>query len=107
MSYSRTDYFAECLSESFEEHGVTATKEQILAIAKDVADITESAGQAFYQPEHPVISEAEILARELRREKSKIACRPCAGSGVLVHQGPHHGSTSTCYKCNGEGRHLP
>jgi hypothetical protein len=26
---------------------------------------------------------------------------------VVTFQGPHHGSTSTCFRCNGDGRTDP
>lgn len=107
MSYSRTDYYAEGLAEAFEEHGVLATKEQIQAIAEDVVGWSESIGMAFHQPEHPSVIEAETLKKALERERSKVVCRHCNGFGIISVQGPHHGSTSSCFKCNGEGRHAP
>jgi len=50
MSYSKTDYYAEGLSESFDENGITATPEQIKAVASDVALYVENQGMAFYSP---------------------------------------------------------
>lgn len=50
MSYRKEDYYAEGLSDSFVEHGVTATVEQIRAIAEDVANYAENEGMAFYSP---------------------------------------------------------
>ncbi|WP_425318772.1 hypothetical protein [Pseudomonas nitroreducens] len=107
MSYSKEDYFAEGLAESLEEHGVEATSEQIKAIAKDVALFAESIGQALYVPESPGIREADLLQKELERERAKVVCRVCNGSGNTVSHGPHHSAHSTCWKCNGEGRQAP
>lgn len=38
---TKLDYYAECLAESLEEHGVSATLEQIALIARDVAGAYE------------------------------------------------------------------
>ncbi len=107
MSYSRADYYAEGLAEAFEEHGVTATNEQIRAIAGDVALWSESIGQAFYQPADPGPREADQLRKELERERSKVTCRSCNGYGTTTSHGPHHSATGSCWKCHGEGRHAP
>ncbi|MCG8291926.1 hypothetical protein [Pseudomonas entomophila] len=108
MSYSRTDYYAEGLAEAFEEHGVAATPEQIRAIADDVAGWTENIGMAFHTPVgDPRDSELGDLRKQLRCERNKIACKACKGSGTLHFSGPYHGSTSSCHKCNGTGRHAP
>lgn len=107
MSYSKTDYYAEGLAESFEEHGVTATPEQIKAIASDVACWTENIGMAFYQPSDPAPSEADRLRAELQKERSKVTCKQCNGSGSIVSHGPYHSATSSCWKCGGDGRHAP
>lgn len=50
MSYGKDDYYAEGLSQSFDEHGVTATREQIQAIAEDLLVCIEHQGMAFYEP---------------------------------------------------------
>jgi hypothetical protein len=50
MSYSKADYYAEGLSESFDEHGIVATVDQIRAVAADVELYVENQGMAFYSP---------------------------------------------------------
>jgi len=50
MSYSRVDYYVECLADSFAEHGVEATIEQIRAVAADVELGAENIGMAFHSP---------------------------------------------------------
>ncbi|KPA87035.1 hypothetical protein PF66_06380 [Pseudomonas asplenii] len=108
MSYSRTDYYAEGLAESFEEHGITATREQIKAVASDVAAWAESIGMAFQVPAgDPRDSELADLRKQLDRERNKVICRECKGSGEYVSRGPHHSSFGRCFKCRGEGRHAP
>lgn len=47
---NRECYYAEGLAESFEEHGIAATTDQISLVAADVANYAESEGQAFYTP---------------------------------------------------------
>ena len=44
------DYWLECVQQSLEEHGVTATKEQAQAIATDVQITHDNYGMAFYSP---------------------------------------------------------
>ncbi|ERU73810.1 hypothetical protein Q087_01772 [Pseudomonas aeruginosa C40] len=107
MSYSREDYFAEGLGESLEEHGVVATSEQIKAIARDVVLFAENIGQAFYSPEDPRAREADSLRKELEKEREKVVCRVCQGTGNTVSHGPHHSAYSSCWRCNGAGRHAP
>jgi len=108
MSYSRTDYYAEGLAEAFEEHGVTATPKQIRAIAEDVTGWAENVGMAFHTPAgDPRDSELGDLRKQLERERNKVSCSTCKGAGTLHFSGPYHGSTSSCHKCNGAGRHDP
>lgn len=49
----------------------------------------------------------ENLRREIQRERAKIVCRECGGSGSIMICGPYHSSESRCFKCDGEGRHDP
>lgn len=55
------DYYRECLAESLKEHGVSATPEQIDAIARDVAGAYENIGMAFG---HDAIPNPEIAERK-------------------------------------------
>ncbi|BCD83622.1 hypothetical protein PSm6_00290 [Pseudomonas solani] len=50
MSYTKQDYYAECLGEAFDSAGLEATREQIAAIARDVELAVEHQGMAFYEP---------------------------------------------------------
>ncbi|ASW06254.1 hypothetical protein [Rhizobium sp. 11515TR] len=51
--------------------------------------------------------EEDSLRKELARERAKIICRSCNGSGYITTPGPYHSSTSQCFKCHGDGRHDP
>ncbi|WP_017903564.1 hypothetical protein [Pseudomonas asplenii] len=64
MSYSRADYYAEGLAEAFEEHGITATHEQITAVASDIVIWVENQGMAFYEP--PASDRLNDIEREWR-----------------------------------------
>lgn len=104
---SSLDLWKELIAESLEQHGVTATSEQIGLIAEDAAGIAESISEHSFHPADPMIRELAESQRELKRERDKVTCLPCRGSGVITTSGPYHGSTSQCWKCRGEGRHTP
>lgn len=100
------DYWEECVSEAFDDAGITATKEQIDTVASWVEGAHDNFGMAHgYDaiPNHYEI-ENEKLRRELRREQDKVICSECNGKGRLVSPGPYHSSESDCWKCRGEGR---
>lgn len=101
-----SDYWTECIASSLEEHGVTATADQISAIAADVQIGHESHGMAYG---HDVIgrgarTEADELRDELNREREKQPCDDCKGRGYIVERGPYHHFEHECSKCRGEGR---
>lgn len=99
------EYFKECIEISFEENGIIATNEQILAIARDVQNSYENIGLAFYTPENPLISEIEELKLKLEYERSLVHCEECNGRGRIQLWGPYHGSNSECHICHGRGKH--
>lgn len=105
---TKYDYWDECIAISFGENGITATEDQIKAVAADVQGAHENYGQAFYRPsESPLKSEVEKLKRELRDEREKVWCKDCRGTGRIIIPGPYHSGESQCSKCRGEGRHKP
>lgn len=104
---NHAEYWQECLAQSFEEHGVTATTEQLAAIAKDVEGSHQNYGMAFYEPENPMIDELKQAKAALRKERDKVFCRPCAGSGRLRYNAGPWGIDTQCNKCHGEGKHAP
>ena len=107
------DYWRECIDIAFDEFGISATEEQREEVAGAVEVGHDNYGMAFG---HDVASknfkahkegELEELSRKLERERKKIHCKVCNGSGEEVIQGPYHVGVSRCYKCNGQGRHDP
>ena len=103
------DYWKECVEEAFEDAGIEATQDQIDTVISWVEGAHENYGMALGhdQIRSPLLDENEKISRELEKEKSKITCRHCRGSGEEVCHGPVHSGRSQCPWCNGEGRVLP
>lgn len=101
---SRFEYWCDAVSESLEEHGVTATREQMAAVARDMEMAREHESQAFYVPENPLIGENQRLAKALKEEQDKIGCLECNGRGNVTTDFGVRSSTSPCDWCNGEGK---
>lgn len=99
-------YWEECLSSSFEEHGIIASKEQIEAIASDIQISHENYGLAFHVPENPLINELRKVKEELKKEKEKVICEKCKGRGLITSNYGTFTSNSQCSKCRGEGKCL-
>lgn len=108
MRVEKKDYFFELLADSLAEHGLSATADEIKAIAEDVVLAVENMDQAFPVPDfNPHREESARLLNELDKEKRKVHCETCKGRGVITIYGPVHFGTTSCFKCNGEGKHLP
>ena len=103
------DYWRECISLAFDEAGITATEEQISDVAGYAESAHQNIGMAMGHDHigNPLEQENAQLKRAIRDEREKIICRACNGKGIEIIQGPVHSGISTCYKCNGEGRHKP
>jgi len=104
---SSLDLWKELIAESFCEHGINATQEQIASVAQDAQGIAESISEHSFHPTDPAIRELAESQAALKREQSKVTCLPCKGAGRIYTSGPYHGSESQCWKCRGEGRHIP
>ncbi len=102
-------YWNEAVSVALDEAGVTATNEQIAAIAGSIQVSHENIGMAYPTPEHPAIREASDLKRELEKERAKVVCPDCKGRGSITTTWGSSGRSSTgrCDTCNGEGYKLP
>jgi len=50
MTDHKLDYWIESVASSLGEHGISATKEQIQAVAEDIQISHEQFGMAFYSP---------------------------------------------------------
>jgi DnaJ-class molecular chaperone len=103
------DYWRECIAEAFEDANITATEEQIATVASWAEGAHDNYSQAHGHDciPNPLRSKVDKLESELREERRKIQCKECRGTGVIVSYGPCHSSSSPCYICRGEGRHLP
>lgn len=101
------DYWTECISEAFEDAGISATKEQIKTVVEWVEGAHENYGMAHGHDAipNPLELENDNLKRELRKEQDKVICEECKGKGRIITAGPYHSSDSACWKCRGEGRH--
>lgn len=108
--YEKLDYWEEAVAISLEESaGITLTPEQLTAVAKDMENSHDNIGMAFYSPPSdslPYKRELEEAKEALRKEKSKVTCRECNGTGSQTTYGGTFESTSQCWKCHGAGRHL-
>ena len=100
------DYWEECISISFEDNGIKATKEQIQAVAGDVESSHENYGMAHGHDciPNPLRGENDRLKKDLEREKGSTSCNECKGKGTIITYGGTFQSESQCYKCNGTGK---
>lgn len=108
------DYWEECIAEALCDAGISATDKQIRIVAKWIESAHDNyglyTGQEVADRNYSSAKDNEInnLNKQLDIEKSKITCRECNGTGRIEGPvGTSHWSISSCYKCNGEGRHLP
>ena len=100
-------YWIQAVEAALEEAGLSATTEQIEVMADVMDGAHEMYGEA-HGYEHfgnPMEDEVKRLKKELQRERKKVVCPECKGSGeeVMVYL-PGRVSRSTCCKCNGEGK---
>lgn len=66
---STAEYYIESISESFDEHGITATKKQIASVAKDFSIMRENESMMFGYDCIPNPLKLEL--EELKRKHSK------------------------------------
>lgn len=103
------EYWKECISYALDDAGITATDEQIAIMATVVEGSHENYGMAFGHDciPNPLAAENTDLKKKLKEEQEKILCEVCSGKGRLISYGGSFQSESQCWKCRGEGRHLP
>lgn len=104
------EYWLEQAEIAMDEAKIKATPDQL----DTIAGVIESAHEFYDQSMgHDVASanwhgenEREIkdLKAELHREREKTVCPECKGSRVTHTYGGTMMSTSSCWKCNGDGR---
>ena len=100
------DYWIEAVETSFEEEGISATKEQVEAVAGAMEVSQECFGMSFPAPESSHKSELAEMERKLTREKEKEICEDCNGKGFESYAGVRP-SMNQCTWCNGEGYIYP
>ena len=105
------DYWTEHAEIAVSDAGLTATPDQIQTIAGVIESAHEFYGQSMG---HDVASanlrgererEMKALEDEIQREKDKVPCKVCNGTGETHTYGGTMMSTSQCWKCKGDGRH--
>ena len=99
------DYWKECIKESFEDAGITATNDQIDTVASWAEGAHDNYSLATGRDAMHGGPDPEIvrLKRELEAERGKRICPECKGKGFHLILGPAHSSEHTCNKCGGEG----
>ena len=102
-------YWIDCVSEAFVDAGISATEEQVKAVANDVCLASEMHSEVTGEINipNPLIEENKKLEKLLKDEKSKISCKSCMGRGITHSYGPSYMSTSQCSKCHGDGKASP
>lgn len=101
------DYWKECISEAFEEAKIGATDEQIETVASWAESAHDNYGTAMGYDciPNPLVQENEKLKTDLRKERDKVYCKECHGTGRIRSSGPVRSSDTECDVCHGEGRH--
>lgn len=98
-------YREECLTSSFEEHGIVASKKQIELVAADIQYSYENYGLIFHTLENPLTEELKQTRSELQKEKNKIGCPICKGRSLITTGLGTRTGNNPCWKCNGEGKY--
>ena len=100
------DYWKECISEAFEDAKITATTEQIDLVASWVEGAHDNYGMAHGHDciPNPLRQELDETKTALDKERRKVTCPECKGTGEWVSYGPHHSASSQCSRCRGDGR---
>lgn len=107
------DYWSECISIAADECGLSMTPEQLDCLAGSVKggheNYSMASGNDVFSTNLTASKERQVsdLKKAVRREKDKVHCRACNGSGSTHTYGGTMMSTSQCWKCHGEGRHDP
>ncbi len=105
------DYWSECISEAFEDAGITATKKQIDTVASWAEGAHENHGMATGQDvaSSNFISEEAKELKKLKSEQEKnrqwiartIPCKSCTTTGLTLDG---WGRSQVCATCDGDGR---
>ena len=66
----KLNYWEECLSDSFQENGITVTREQLRAVANDVEIGRDCMGMAFYEP--PASDRISVIESEWKAKCDRL-----------------------------------
>lgn len=108
-----SDYWREAVEIALNDTGVVATDKQVDDIAGSIEISHENYGMAHG---HDVASANYSAARQreideawraVERERNKVHCRVCDGTGWITTSYGTMSATSQCWKCRGDGRHDP
>lgn len=111
MSTELEEYWRITSEDALCEAGLEATEEQTATVGLWFQRAAEMHGE--YTGQHlipdPMREENAKLLNLLNKERSKVFCRECQGTGRLIETfGPvGRSSNSECWKCHGEGKILP
>lgn len=109
---SRRDYWEEAVSVAFDDAGAyelykQLTEEQRNLIASTLEGASETQGMAFCTPESYENIELKNIKVELAKEREKVFCQVCSGTGRQAYASGVWDVNSQCYRCRGEGKHKP
>ena len=106
------DYWRDCVAESFEDAGISASSEQIDTVASWVEGAFENYSLATGAEciPNPQVVEAKEYLRKVRAEITKRQewelstkpCRSCTTTGWVLDG---WGRDAQCQNCSGTGRH--
>ena len=104
------DYWKECISEAFDDAGITASDEQIDTVASWAEEAHEDYGMAMgldvasqnLRAEQD--SKVERLEKELQQEHNKRGCTKCGGRGYFVENYGTRSGRIDCRHCGGTGK---
>lgn len=110
MSNMASGYWRDAVIAVLEEIGASIPDAEKLDAAAEVLEsYRDNYGMAHGHDCIPDPRDMEIktLRKSLDTERGKITCSECKGTGWLFRGDSVRSSESQCWKCRGEGRHLP
>jgi hypothetical protein len=102
------ELYTEVVDEAVERLGIK-DRLSFFDIAYVANLVAEAAGvhQDYAAPaENPDRAEIERLTKELTKERSKVGCLPCRGTGRVEGVAGPWRTNEECWKCRGEGKHV-